>query len=631
MDTPPQQSPIQRRYFALGVLVLSALAFWLYRPAFDYPMIFDDVASILENNSVHHLWPLIGESGEYGPLKPKPGQPFTARPLVNLSIAIDYHFGGENPRVYRIVNLVMHIITSVLLAAIVIATLRLHDSSERLSRHRYWLGFASAAVWMMHPIHTETVIYLTQRTELMMGMFYLLTLFLCIKYWCSTRMAERSFFLMMATLAGIAGMLCKEMMASIPAMAFLYERTFIRPSLRNIVKQSWPLYVGLMLSWLLIAGLYAVGYGTPAAGFNNTISAVDYWMTEAGVFFTYWRLTFWPWPLVINYQVPTVTSLANAWPAVAAMILYVGVTTWLVWRRSVLGYGLIWFVAVLSPTLVIPLPREELVERRLYVPLAAIAPLVVIGVYSLITYLVREGRKSYWLTQGIVTALVAVLCFVSFKAIPRLSDRMTVWLHVLEHDSDNPLGLMYQGILEYNAGQEELGLRRLEAAFETRPDFKPCVLVLAKAYKERQRPADEINVYRTALEVAPNDPTYHYNLGLAFDLNRKPLLAMKHYEENIRLDPTAHYAHHNLGMILAERGNFDSAIKHFEAAVDIEPSYDYCLNLMTRYLALRQYEDAGRAAKKLLAAARKDGRTDEIEIIERTIVTLQKQAAIPGD
>ena len=579
-------------------------------------MIFDDLASIIENESVHSLRPLLGQDDQAGPLKPSPGQPFTARPLVNLSIAIDYHFGGEDPRIYRIVNLVMHVATAIFLAAIVIATLNRPAYLQHFANHRVWLGFASAAVWMVHPVHTETVIYLTQRTELMMGGFYLLTLLLCIGYWDTAQPYKRTLFLSLAALSAIAGILCKETMASVPAMALLYERTFLRSSFREIVKHSWKLYVGLSLCFVPIITLYAMGYGTPAAGFDNTIAAVDYWMTEARVFFDYWRLTFWPWPLVLNYQIPTVTTLSDGWPGVVALSVYTGIAGWLVWRRSVIGYALIWFLAVLSPTLVVPLPDEEFVERRLYLAIAPLAPVIVVGLYYFLRW-----RQSQLITAG----LIVLLSIVCIRAIPRFADRMTVWLHVLDHDPQNSLAMMRQGLLEFNEGQEASGIKRLETTFAARPDRKPCVLVLAKAYKNQQRYADEINVYRTAIEVTPDEPSYHYNLGLAFDLVRKPELAMKHYEEAIRLDPAAHYAHHNLGMLLAELGDVDAAIEHFETAVAIDPNYDYCLNLMTRYLAARGFKQATLIAEKLLEAAKQDGRTDDIPIIERTLLTLRNQ------
>lgn len=615
LDKTPTKASGQPRYFSLGILALAVLASVIYQRAFAYPMIFDDLASIIENESVHSLQPLLGQNGQAGPLNPSPNQPFTARPLVNLSIAVDYHLSGEDPRIYRIVNLIIHVATAIFLAAIVILTLNRPASVHQFESHSVWLGFASAAIWMVHPVHTETVIYLTQRTELMMGMLYLLTLLFCIGYWTSARTYQRTLFLSLAASSAIAGMLCKETMASVPAMALLYEHTFLRRSFREIVKQSWKLYASLSLCFLPIIALYAMGSGTPAAGFNNTIPAVDYWMTEARVFFDYWRLTFWPWPLVMNYQIPTVTTLSDGWPGVVAMLIYAGITGWLVWRRSVIGYALIWFLAVLSPTLVVPLPDEEFVERRLYLAIAPLAPIVIIGFERFL-----RRRQSQFITAG----LIVVFSIVCVRAIPRFADRMTVWLHVLDHDSQNSLAMMRQGLLEFNEGQEASGIKRLETAFAARPDRKPCVLVLAKAYKNQQRYADEINVYRTAIEVTPNEPSYHYNLGLAFDRVRKPELARKHYEETVRLDPTAHYAHYNLGMLLAERGDLVAAIEHFETAVEMDPNYDYCLNLMTRHLAARRYDQAAVAAKKLLLAAQAEHRTNEVPIIERTIRTLER-------
>ena len=90
---------------------------------------------------------------------------------------------------------------------------------------------------------------------------------------------------MLAALSSIAGILCKEMMASVPAMVLLYEWTFIKGGVGERLKTSWPLYIALALGWIPIAVIYQAGYTTPLAGFNNTISAVDWWMTQANAFF----------------------------------------------------------------------------------------------------------------------------------------------------------------------------------------------------------------------------------------------------------------------------------------------------------------------------------------------------------
>ena len=180
-----------------------------------------------------------------GPLNPSQGTPVSARPLVSLSLAINYHYGGLDPFGYRIVHIVVHLLSAMLLWAIVATTLRLEHFQGRFDRVAQPLSFAAALVWALHPVNTESVVYVTQRTELMMGMFYLATLFFSIRYLIAARPAARATYLVLATLACLSGMLCKEVMASVPAMVLLFERTFIAGSFRRILEPimavvRWP-------------------------------------------------------------------------------------------------------------------------------------------------------------------------------------------------------------------------------------------------------------------------------------------------------------------------------------------------------------------------------------------------------
>src|SRR5262249_44382073 len=153
-----------------------------YLPAINVPFIFDDTIAIVQNDSINSLWPLIGLA-KPGPLNPPPEHPTSGRPLVNLSFAINYHFGGLNPFGYHGVNFVIHFLNAMLLWSITRRTLRLSYFGDRFARSADWLALAVAALWSLHPLQTEAVVYTTQRTELMMAFFYFATLYCSLRYW----------------------------------------------------------------------------------------------------------------------------------------------------------------------------------------------------------------------------------------------------------------------------------------------------------------------------------------------------------------------------------------------------------------------------------------------------------------
>lgn len=154
--------------FSIGVI---------YVPVLNVPLIFDDVDTIIRNESITAIWPLVGTDTHPGPLNPQPNVPTAARPLVNLSFAINYKFGQLDPVGYHAVNAILHFLSAMLLWAIVRRTLRLPYFAGRFEAAADSLAFAVANIWALHPLQTETVIYATQRTELMMAFFYLATIY----------------------------------------------------------------------------------------------------------------------------------------------------------------------------------------------------------------------------------------------------------------------------------------------------------------------------------------------------------------------------------------------------------------------------------------------------------------------
>ena len=99
------------------MFVLLACAVWVvYGRAIAAPFIFDDLASVLNNPSIQNLWPLLGDSSTGGPINPPHNLPTAGRPLVNLSLALNYYFGPFDPAGYRIFNLIVHVLSAMLLA-----------------------------------------------------------------------------------------------------------------------------------------------------------------------------------------------------------------------------------------------------------------------------------------------------------------------------------------------------------------------------------------------------------------------------------------------------------------------------------------------------------------------------------
>jgi protein O-mannosyl-transferase len=388
-----------------------------------------------------------------------------------------------------------------------------------------------------------------------------------------------------------------------------------------IARRSWMLYIGLALSWLPLVVLYVTGYNTPLGGFNNTISAQNWWLTQSNSFFVYWRLLFFPWPLLLHYHVPTLHGFSAAWPGVVGIAIYGLATFYLFWRRTVAGFAMLWFFAVLSPTLIVPLPHEEISERRMYVPLLAMIPFLSIGSFVLI----QKLRRSFVFGQA--PAVIYSIAFILIGAftLPRLQDRQTIWLEVLKHQPSNTFALASQGSVEFNRGQTESGLEKIQLAFESDPSHFYFQLLLTKALNSLQLHEQLLETAQRIYSLNPEDPVAAYNLAVAMEKNGRYFEAINAYRDAIRLAPKHDEAHASLATLLAEHDQMAEAVKHFEIATEVKPDFINCMNLTSVYLNTGQHKKAYFTIQKLLVAARQERTPEVVEHVERAMHEMERQ------
>jgi protein O-mannosyl-transferase len=655
LTSRPRSAPsgIPRGVLCLGTILLGAALFLVYYSATDGPLICDDFATIIDNPSIRQLWPLLGSGKGNCPLNPSKATPVHGRPLVNLTLAVNYYFGGIDPFGYRIVHIVVHILSAMLLWAIIARTLRLDYFQGRFDRVAVPLSYAAALVWALHPLNTETIVYVTQRTELLMGMFYLATLYCSIRFWTTARPALRATFLAAATLACLSGMLCKEMMASAPAMVLLFEYIFVTGSLRRALGRSWPLYVGLALAWVPVLALNIDGPRTPGAGFGMGATGYEWWFTQAQVLFLYLKLAIWPWPLVIHYEIPYLKTVAEAWPWLLTTGLLALGTLVLLWRRSAAGFVAVWVFAVLSPTLLIPLVGETVAERRMYVPLAAIVPLLIVGGYVVLLrvwrfVVQRAGRELSDAGAIAVFSVATIALAIGFGCISshRLlvyRDRLSLWQDAVVHQPHDPLVQLNLGTLLAEAGRFKESLRHFEEAVRLAPEPTKGNTVwyaelmqyranynLARALEGLLRYQDAIEHYRVTLKLRPDDSASHYNLARLLENTGHTLQAIEHYRQALAVQPDFSAAHTNLGVLLLSAGNTQEAIKNFEAALRGLENLTNYTNLAMAYSLANRVAEAIPLTEKALVLARSQSATSLAEELEATLADFRAQRPTPS-
>jgi DMSO/TMAO reductase YedYZ molybdopterin-dependent catalytic subunit/Flp pilus assembly protein TadD len=604
----------------------------VYGGALEAPFVFDDANSVLFNPSITRLWPLWGLAGSEGPLNPPEGVCTAGRPLVNLSLAVNYHVGHFDPQGYHLSNLVVHTGSVLLLWAIVRRTLRLERFAGRFDRAADLLAFSVALAWAVHPLATEAVEYVTQRSELLVGFFYLATLYASLRYWAARLPKRQAAWLIAATLTCYAGMASKEVMVSAPIMVLLFDRAFVAGSLRRALRDSWPLYVSLASAWIVLSALNASGPRSDSAGFHLGLPAHVWWFTQAKVLAMYVTLAFWPWPLVIHYEVPTIDTFAAAWPWLLPLAIFGIVTAVLLWRNTVLGFLATCALMVLAPTFVVPIITEVAGERRMYLPLAAIVISVIVGGYALAERAAfargRRGAQGYWPLAVTVAAALSASALFAALSVHRLAayrDAVTLWQDTVLRQSRSALAHTNFGLALLSVGRTADAIGQYQTALELEPQHSAIHRNnLGYALMVGGRTDEAIAQFEEVLRIDPDSVEAHNNLGTMFLNSGRPREAITQFEDALRLKPDYAEGHAGLGIALAAAGRAKEASRELEQALKLKSDYlDAAMHLARAYADLERPVDAIRAAQNAVDLARAQGKVEQARTIEAWLSTLR--------
>jgi len=544
---PPSENPRLIRW--AGVFLVAAVIA-AYGNGLSAPFVFDDRLSILENPTLRHLWPpwdaLFPMMGE--------GRTVEGRPLLNLSLALNYAAGGLSVRGYHAVNITIHALAALTLFGLAHRTLR------RLAfQPAAPAALAIALLWALHPMQTESVTYVVQRTESLMGLFYLLTLY------AFARGAEpggrRAWFTVSATACAL-GMATKEVMVSAPLLVLLYDRVFVAGSLREAWRRRSRQHLALASTWFVLA-VFAFGAGNRGGtiGAGAGVTAWQYALCQSRAVIHYARLALWPSPLIFDYGSDFV-SFAEAVPFGLIDVALLALTVFALRRRPALGFLGAWFFVILAPSSsVVGGTRQMLAEHRMYLPLAAVVVLVVLGLYRLL------GRRA-----GIVCAVLAVpLAAATLRRNADYRSAIALYGDTVQKRPGNPHARYNFGKVLDDAGRFDEAIVQFEEAVRLNPDFLVAEFNLAGALAEAGRRNDAVAHYEAALRLKPNYTKAHYQLArLLRQLGRQPE-ALEHDRAAVRSDPTSADARDDLGRMLLELGKLKEAEWQFHEALRINP------------------------------------------------------------
>jgi len=543
--------------------LLAAGTFAVYSRTFSVPLLFDDGASITDNPSIRRLWPLAAV------LSPPNGAGVGGRPLLNLTYALNYAFGGTAVAGYHAVNLMIHVLAAWTLFALVRRTLLRPVLAERFGPAATPLALAVSAIWAWHPVLTESVTYLSQRAESLMGLFYLLTLY-CFVRGAETKTGDkggRRMWFALSVLACLAGVGSKEVIVTAPMMALLYDRTFISGGFSGAWRRHWPVYLALASTWLPL-GCLMVGLHHRGVGFGQGIAWWAYGLTECRVVVKYLLLALWPKPLIFDYglYVPAVPSEVGPYALVLASLLIATVAALRRWPAA--GFAACWFFLILAPTSsVVPVATQPMAENRLYLSLAGVASFAVLGAFAL------AGRRS-------LPAFVLAAAGLGLGAAQRnrdYSSEESIWRDTVAKSPADPRAHNNLGNVWLEMpGRLGDAIAEFEESVRLKPDYAKVHNNLGNAWaKVPGRSNDAIAEFEEAVRLKPDFAEARNNLGNAWlSIPERLNDAIAQFEEAVRLQPDYADAHYNLGTAWTRiPGRLNDAIAQFEEAVRLKPDY----------------------------------------------------------
>ena len=579
-------------FFAALIVIGGALA---YSNSFDGVMLLDDIIRIKNNPTVHE--PVASGAWLGDRLK---------RPLVSLSVALNYQLGGNSPIGYHIFNLFIHLAAGLTLFGIVRRILH-------LPRWRDWFGNAAAPIacviallWTLHPLQTASVTYIIQRCESMMGLFYLLTIYLVLRG--ATGQRTKSWYAL-AVLACLGGMLCKAVMCTAPLMVLLFDRVFLANGFRDILKRRWALYAGLAVTLLFMADggflpnmINAVNKlpttaSAPPKGLGG-IPPIMYAATQPGVILHYLKLSLIPVGLCFDYWWPVATTASKIVPQSLGILLLLAATGYAFKKRPAIGFCGLWFFLILAPTSSVRPLNSVAFEHRMYLSLAGVIALLVIGGFYVLRRITRnKPEHTAWLMQrggfSLALLLAVLLGTLTFQRNALFHSELAMWQDVVAQAPHNPRVRSNLSLALARTGEFDEAIDHLEHALQLWPDYGEAHNNMAMCLLRKNRAADALYHAEAALSVWADNPDAHVNkAGALADLGR-PQEAIPHYHRVLELKPNYHSIFSDLGAAYAQAGNLDKAIKHYEIALDRnERDHMAINNLGGAYFEMGRLDDA---------------------------------------
>lgn len=606
--------------FSPLLILLAGLC--VYSNSFSGVFLFDDNRNIVNNERIRSILPIDAILT-------------SRRPVVELTFAFNYALGGLDVWGYHAVNIAIHILSALVLFGLVRRTLQFKIFKSLNPFTSYLLPWSIALLWVVHPLNTQSVTYLIQRSESCMGLFYLLTLYGFVR---SVQSSHARWWSMLTVIFCAMGMGCKAVMITAPVMVLLYDYVFVSSSFSKALQAKPLMYTGLVATWglLMISGLaQSIFYSNnpySTVGFNyQGVTPLAYALAQPGVILQYIILSLWPESLCLDYgwRIPQNITVIIGPVVIIFGLLTVTIISFL--KKHWAGFVGLAFFLILSPTSSIIPIKDLLFEHRMYLSLICVLIVAVTAAYRLLDRIAAyfSMRLSFvnFVSMGLVLITSSALGYKTYLRNKDYHNVLVMWHDVISKRPDNARAHTNYGVFLQQSGDLESALEQYEIAlsidendiethfnygtalmaarqmdralveFQATIRFEPnhtlALSNLGNVFASMDRNDEAIEMYHKALQLNPNFAPIHVNLANTFINAGRWDEAVEEFQQAIQIDPNFVPAHYNLGNAYSSNGYYQQAMTQYRETVRLESNHPEVFTKMGDLaFDYKQYDDA---------------------------------------
>jgi len=542
--------PPRGRALIFAVL-LATVTILAYRPAWHGGFLWDDDDYIINNEllTAPHGWQRIWFSLD------SPSQYF---PLTYSTFRVEHALWGLNTTGYHWVNLLLHLGNALLVWAVL----------ARLGVPGSWLA---AAIFALHPVQVESVAWITERKNVLMGFFFLLTLLAWIAF-VGKRTRRPWIFYCLALIFYVLALSAKATACTLPAALFLILWLLKKPIDMRRLMQIVPFVVfGVGM------GLLAVWWERYHQGTNREVftflSPIERILVASRAVWFYLSKIFWPSELTFIYPRWNIspTDLLNYTWLIAGIAACVAIYFFRRYFGRSVEVAAAFFVATLSPVLgfiMLFTFRYTFVADH-YQYLACIGPIALAS-----AGIIGLSEKIIQYRAAIVSAAMLVVAFLAtltWRQAATYADIETLWRTTLARNPECWMAHANIGLVLFQKGKIDDAIAHYRSALHMQPDWWDAEYNLGTALSAKGQVDEALLHSEKAVSMRPTDPDAQVSLGnLLFQKGRIDD-AISHYQKAITLRPDYFLAHYGLGHALLEKGELDSAIQVCRSALLLRP------------------------------------------------------------